>query len=84
MAEKAAWDFIEKLPEDEKFELVTINPSLILGPTFVTADFTSGVIIEKIMSGKLPGVPKIMIPVVDVRECALAHLNGLKFEEAKN
>ena len=32
LAEKAAWDFVDALPEDEKFELVTINPGLVLGP----------------------------------------------------
>ena len=32
LAEKAAWDYVEKLPVDEKFELVTICPSFIMGP----------------------------------------------------
>lgn len=32
LAEKAAWEFIEKLPSDEKFELATINPGFVLGP----------------------------------------------------
>ena len=32
LAEKAAWDFISELPEDEKFELATINPGLVVGP----------------------------------------------------
>ena len=32
LAEKAAWDFIENLPNDEKFELATINPGLVVGP----------------------------------------------------
>ena len=45
LAEKAAWDFLESIPDDEKFELVTINPALILGPNFVIGDFTSGVVI---------------------------------------
>ena len=29
LAEKAAWDFLSELPENEKFELVTINPGLV-------------------------------------------------------
>jgi len=45
MAEKAAWDFIENLSEEDKFELTTINPSFILGPNMVTGDFTSGILI---------------------------------------
>lgn len=46
LAEKSAWDFLEKLPESERFELVIINPVLILGPNIVTGDFTSGEIIK--------------------------------------
>ena len=42
LAEKSAWDFLHALPPSEQFELVTINPSLILGPSLVQTDFTSG------------------------------------------
>jgi len=35
------------------------------------------------MGGKFPGMPKIMFPIVDVREVAYAHLQGLKVPEAK-
>lgn len=45
MAERAAWNFMDELPEDEKFELVTINPSLIMGPTKVADGFSSGKIL---------------------------------------
>ena len=33
LAEKAAWDFLASLPEAEKFELVTILPGFVLGPS---------------------------------------------------
>lgn len=46
LAEKAAWEFVEKLPEDEKFELVCINPGLVLGPNLNKANFSSGDIIK--------------------------------------
>lgn len=29
LAERAAWDFVNSLPQEERFELVTINPFLI-------------------------------------------------------
>ena len=32
LAEKAAWDFVSNLPEDEKIELAIINPGLVVGP----------------------------------------------------
>lgn len=32
MAEKLIWEFRDKLEEDEKFDVVVINPGLIFGP----------------------------------------------------
>ena len=32
LAERAAWDFVAALPEDEKIELTTICPGYISGP----------------------------------------------------
>ena len=71
MAERAAWDFVEKLPPEEKFELVTINPSAIFGPQ-ICADtgFTSGELIKMIMNGVFPAIPRLCIGFVDVREVA--------------
>jgi nucleoside-diphosphate-sugar epimerase len=42
MAEKAAWDFQASLPEEERFEIVTICPGMVLGPNLNKANFTSG------------------------------------------
>lgn len=36
------------------------------------------------MTGKFPGMPKIMMPVVDVRDCAQAHLKAIKIPAAGN
>ncbi|CAG0887918.1 unnamed protein product [Darwinula stevensoni] len=43
LAEKAAWDFVKTTQEGNKFELATINPSLVLGPllTKTAGDATS-------------------------------------------
>ena len=32
LAEKAAWDFRAALPESERFDIVALNPALIMGP----------------------------------------------------
>jgi nucleoside-diphosphate-sugar epimerase len=55
-----------------------------MGPNFVTGDFTSGGIISKILMGGMPGTPIIKLGIVDVRDCALAHLKALKVKEAGN
>ena len=84
LAERAAWDFQKNLPEHERFEIVTINPSLIVGPAFVDAGFSSGEVINQVMNNPYVGQPQIYIGLVDVRECATAHLLALKKKEAAN
>jgi len=82
MAEKAAWDFLESLPENERFECATINPGFVIGPNLNTAFFTSGDVISKILTGEFPGFPDIRFPTVDVRDVAQAHLEAILRPEA--
>ncbi len=49
LAERAAWDFIEAMPEGEKIELTVVNPSFVMGPTLVKTDFASGKVINMFM-----------------------------------
>jgi dihydroflavonol-4-reductase len=84
MAERAAWAFQATLPDDEKVEIVTINPGLILGPNLTTAQFSSGEVIKKLMMKELPGLPKMQFPIADVRDVAEAHLQGLLKPKAAN
>ena len=35
LAEKAAWEFVNALPSDEKFELVVVIPTLVQGPPLI-------------------------------------------------
>ena len=74
LAEKAAWDFLKDLPEEEKFEVATINPGLVLGPNLNTCKFTSGDIVNMILLKKAPALPANSIPTVDIRDVAQAHL----------
>jgi len=41
-------------------------------------------VIRKIMNGEIPGAPRIMFPIVDVRDVALAHLRAIQVKEAAN
>ena len=41
LAEKAAWDFLKKLPENQRFEIVVLNPSMMVGPAFFKAESSS-------------------------------------------
>ena len=80
LAESTAWDYIKTMPENERFELVSINPGLVLGPAFVGAGFTSG----EFVTGIMEGTKKYLPPnnVVDVRDVAKAHLMAVKKDAA--
>lgn len=84
LAEKAAWDYVAKLPEDQKFDLVAICPSLIMGPTKISKPFTSANFINLTMFKVLKKVPVYCLNLVDVREVAQAHIKSLTLERAKN
>jgi dihydroflavonol-4-reductase len=78
IAERAAWDFVKGLPADQRIELVTVNPGLVLGP-ILTPDFsTSGEVVRKLLKRDLPGCPDIGWAIVDVRDVADAHIAALK------
>ena len=47
------------MPEDEKFDLVTINPGMVLGPNLNEAQFAVGDVVKKIMMNELPGLPNV-------------------------
>jgi len=84
LAEKAAWDFQKSLPENERFEIVTICPSLVVGkPLHAHAGFSSGEVATKIFTGEYP-VLKIQFPMVRVEDVALAHIRAVKTPEAAN
>ena len=63
---------------------MTINPSLVIGPNLNTAQFTSGDIIKKLVTGEIPMTPNVAFGMVDVRDVAQAHLNAILKPEAAN
>mmetsp|Transcript_19286 Transcript_19286/g.29580 ORF Transcript_19286/g.29580 Transcript_19286/m.29580 type:complete len:235 (-) Transcript_19286:72-776(-) len=83
-AERAAWDYISELPEEEKFEVATVNPGLIVGPSLVTGQFSSADVIKMFMMKEIPFCPKTKMPITDVRDCAEAHFKALTVPEAAN
>ncbi|WP_420144058.1 SDR family oxidoreductase [Sphingobium sp.] len=74
-AEKAAWDFIER--EGQGLELSVINPTGIFGPV-LGADYSTSIgLIQALLQGALPAVPRIAFGVVDVRDVADLHLRAM-------
>jgi nucleoside-diphosphate-sugar epimerase len=55
-----------------------------MGPSFIKADFTSSEVIMKTLNGDFPGTVRIQMGLVDVRDCAKAHLEAATRPEAAN
>lgn len=82
LAEKEAWKINE---QQSRWDLVVINPSLVIGPG-LNPDATSESfnIVRQFGNGKMKyGAPKMGLGAVDVREVAQAHLNAALKENAQ-
>ncbi|MDJ0837742.1 MAG: aldehyde reductase [Acidobacteriota bacterium] len=83
LAEKAAWDYVNSLPEDEAFELVVVNPGGVIGPPLGrNVSGQTMTMVGNMITGKMPMVPKAAFPMVDVRDVAKIHLNAMIHEKA--
>jgi dihydroflavonol-4-reductase len=82
LAERAAWDFINGAENVNKMELVAINPPLILGPIPNKNVRTSIELVRTLMLGQVPGVGRIKMGFVDVRDVAAAILLAMSTPEA--
>ena len=82
LAEREAWNFINGAENTNKMELVTINPPLILGPVPNKIFRTSVEMIRIFMRGEVPGVARLKIGLVDVRDVAAALILAMTTPEA--
>ncbi len=77
-AERAAWDFHAALDEAERFGLVALCPTLVLGPLQARVHARSSPAnLRDLVRRKLPGCPRFAFGLVDVRDVAAAHLRAL-------
>jgi dihydroflavonol-4-reductase len=80
LAERAAWDLIHSATTDTT--LATVNPALVLGPV-TSSDFSESVqVVERLLSGRVPGLPRLGFNVVDVRDVADLHIRAMTDEHA--
>jgi dihydroflavonol-4-reductase len=80
IAERAAWAWLAE--EGRALELVTINPSLVLGPV-LGSDFSASIeTIKKLLDGSIPALPRFGFNMVDVRDIARLHVLAMTAPEA--
>jgi dihydroflavonol-4-reductase len=81
IAERAAWDFV--LKEGGPLELATVNPVAVYGPV-LGKDFASSIkLVQSMLQGKMPGVPRLYFGCVDVRDVADLHLRAMTHPDAR-
>lgn len=72
-AEREAWKMQK---EQQRWDLVTINPAMVYGPSLTSGSQSASIdTLVQMGDGRLrTGVPKLVLGVVDVREVARAHV----------
>ena len=80
IAERAAWDFMKD--HAGTTELTAILPGLVLGPLLTPEGLGSVQLIQRLLSGALPGIPGFGFNVVDVRDVAELHVRAMIAPEA--
>jgi nucleoside-diphosphate-sugar epimerase len=81
IAERAAWDFVAR--EGGGLELSVVNPVGAFGPVLGPDYSTSILIVQRMMDGAMPGLPRLHFGVVDVRDVADMHLRAMTHPAAK-
>jgi dihydroflavonol-4-reductase len=75
LAERAAWALIETA--GGATTLATVNPALVLGPV-LSGDYSESVqVVERLVSGRVPGLPRLGFNIVDARDVADLHIRAM-------
>ncbi len=75
VAERAARDWVAR--EGGGLAFCTVNPSVVLGPVASTDYSASVVIVQSLLQGRIPALPRIGFGIVDVRDVAELHRRAL-------
>lgn len=80
LAERAAWDLVRS--SGGATTLATVNPSVVLGPV-LSRDYSPSVqLVERLLTGKVPGLPRLGFCIVDVRDVADLHIAAMTAPQA--
>lgn len=74
-AELSAWSYVDA--EGFRDKLTVINPGLVFGPDTYGNGGASLQLIRGMMIGGFPRLPKMGMPIVDIRDCAAIHVAAM-------
>jgi nucleoside-diphosphate-sugar epimerase len=75
LAEQAAWDFVSA--EGGGLELTALLPVAVMGPVLSTNVTGANQLVQRLLTGQMPGLLNIYLPIVDVRDIAAAHVTAM-------
>lgn len=79
LAEKAAWAARDAQPEDQRYDMVVVNPVLVTGPVYAKVHVRSSPsVIRDLMRGSFKGCPNLGFGLVDVRDVVNALADGVE------
>jgi|SRR5215208_3270314 len=68
LAERAAWEFIDSQDNNNRMELVAVNPSNVFGPVLDNRHHTSTEWFRTLLRREIPGLTRTQLNFVDVRD----------------
>lgn len=80
VAERAAWDYMAN--QHGATTLTTILPGAVFGPVLTSDNIGTAQVIARMAGGKMPGMPRIGLEVVDVRDLVDLHIRAMTSPEA--
>jgi nucleoside-diphosphate-sugar epimerase len=80
LAELAAWEYMRSQNAEQR--LVTVQPGAIVGPVLGDDRSYSLQAVERMLTGRMPGLPRLGFSFVDVRDVAALHVSAMSAPEA--
>jgi nucleoside-diphosphate-sugar epimerase len=80
IAERAAWDYMRSQGAENR--LVTVQPGAIVGPVLGADRSYSLQAVERLLSGRMPGIPRLGFSFIDVRDVAALQVAALSAPQA--
>jgi dihydroflavonol-4-reductase len=80
IAELAAWEFMRAQGQEKR--LVTVQPGAIIGPVLGDDRSYSLQAVERMLTGRMPGLPRLGFSFIDVRDVAALEVDAMTAPDA--
>ncbi len=80
IAELAAWEYMRAQGQEER--LVTVQPGAIIGPVLGDDRSYSLQAVERMLTGRMPGLPRLGFSFIDVRDVASLEVGAMTAPDA--